>query len=149
MEILDGWGIQTFKALAALPEIPLTQRLGQSGLYLQKLAQGRIKRTLVPVEIASTFVESYEFDDPVELLESLAFLLHRLIQQITERLMSHSLATNELRLTLDLGVTQLFDGSKSEQYKREWKLSLPTQDKNMLFSVVRLDLEHTTLTAPV
>jgi protein ImuB len=46
-------------------------------------------------------------------------------------------------------VTQLLDGSKGEQYKREWKLPLPTQDKNMLFSVVRLDLEHTTLTAPV
>jgi len=149
LEILDGWGIQTFAELAALPEIPLTQRLGQSGLYLQKLAQGRIKRTLVSVDIFSTFVESYEFDDPVELLESLAFLLHRLIQQIAERLMSHSLATNELRLTLDLGVTQLRNGSKGEQYKREWKLPLPTQDKNMLFSVVRLDLEHTTLTAPV
>jgi protein ImuB len=149
LEILDGWGIQTFKALAALPEVPLTQRLGQPGLYLQKLAQGRIKRTLVPVETALTFVESYEFDDPVELLESLAFLLHRLIQQITERLMSHSLATNELRLTLDLGVTQLLDGSKGEQYKREWKLPLPTQDKNMLFAVVRLDLEHSTLAAPV
>jgi hypothetical protein len=90
IEILNGWGIQTFKALAALPEIPLTGRLGQAGLYLQKLAQGRIKRTLIPVETASTFVESYEFDDPVELLESLAFLLHRLIQQITERLISHS-----------------------------------------------------------
>lgn len=149
LEILDGWGIQTFEALAALPEIPLTQRLGQSGLYLQKLAQGRIKRTLVPVEIASTFIESYEFDDPVELIEQLAFLLHRLIQQIVERLLSHSLATNEIRLTLDLGVTQLLDGSKGERYKREWKLPLPTQDKNMLFSVVRLNLEHTTLTAPV
>lgn len=149
LEILDGWGVQTFKALAALPEIPLTQRLGQPGLYLQKLAQGQIKRTLISVEIASTFVESYEFDDPVELLESLAFLLHRLIQQITERLVSHSLATNELRLILDLGVTQLRDGSKGEQYKREWKLPLPTQDTNMLFAVVRLDLEHSTLAAPV
>lgn len=149
LEILDGWGIQTFKQLAALPEIPLTQRLGQPGLYLQKLAQGRIKRTLVPVHTVSTFVESYEFDDPVELLESLAFLLHRLIQQITERLMLHSLATNELRLTLDLGVTQLRDGSKGEKYEREWKLPLPTQDKNMLFAVVRLDLEHSTFAAPV
>jgi protein ImuB len=149
VEILDGWGIQTFKALAALPEIPLTERLGQSGLYLQRLAQGRIKRTIVPVQTALTFVESYEFDDPVEMLESLAFLLHRLIQQITERLMSHSLATNELRLTLDLGVTQLCDGSKGEQYRREWKLPLPTQDKNMLFAVVRLDLEHSTLAAPI
>jgi protein ImuB len=149
IEILDGWGIQTFKALAALPEIPLTGRLGQAGLYLQKLAQGRVKRTLIPVETASMFVESYEFDDPVELLESLAFLLHRLIQQITERLMSHSLATNELRLALDLGVAQLRDGSIGEQYKREWKLPLPTQDKNMLFAVVRLDLEHCTFAAPV
>lgn len=149
LEILDGWGVHTFRTLAVLPEIPLTQRLGQPGLYLQKLAQGRIKRTLVPIETASTFVESYEFDDPVELLEQLAFLLHRLIQQIVERLMSRSLATNEVRLTLDLGVTQLRDGSTGEQYKREWKLPLPTQDKSMLFSVVRLDLEHSTLAAPV
>jgi protein ImuB len=149
LEILDGWGIQKLRALAALPEIPLTQRLGQPGLYLQKLAQGRIKRTLVSVETASTFLESYEFDDPVELLESLAFLLHRLIQQITERLISRSLATNELRMTLDLSVTQLRDGSTGEHYKREWKLPLPTQDKNMLFAVVRLDLEHSTLAAPV
>ncbi|SRR6266496_827943 len=148
-EIFHSWGIHTFKALAALPEISLTERLGQSGLYLQKLAQGRIKRTLVPVEMAPTFVETYEFDEPVEILESLTFLLHRLIQQICDRLISHSLATNELRLILDLEVMQLQDGSTGEQYKREWKLPVSTQDKNTLFAVVRLDLENITLTSPV
>src|SRR5262249_20283829 len=81
LDILDGWGIHTFKSLAALPEVPLVERLGQSGLYLQKLARGQIHRPLVPVQPAPEFVESYEFDDPVETLESLAFVLNRVLQE--------------------------------------------------------------------
>jgi protein ImuB len=149
LDVLESWGIRTLKTLAALPELPLTERLGQAGLYLQRLAQGRVRRTLVPVEAPSTFVASCEFEDPVEILESLAFLLHRLIQQICDQLAAHSLATHELRLTLDLKVLQRKDGSDGEQYRREWKLPVPTQDSNTLFALVRLGLESISLTAPV
>ncbi len=149
LDVLESWGVRTLQALAALPELPLTERLGQAGLYLQRLAQGRVHRTLVPVEAPSAFLASYEFEDPVEALESLAFLLHRLIQQICECLAARSLAANELRMTLDLEVQQLQDGSTGEQYRREWKLPLPTQDKNMLFALVRLGLEGVALTAPI
>ena len=48
------------------------------------------------------FIESYEFEDPVETLESLAFVLNRLLQEICDRLVAQSLATNELRLTWSL-----------------------------------------------
>jgi len=34
LEILSHWGITDFQSLAALPEVPLTERLGQPGLHL-------------------------------------------------------------------------------------------------------------------
>jgi len=148
-EVLEGWGINTFRALAALPSIALVERLGQAGLTLQKLAQGQLVRPLRIAESTLEFVESYEFDDPVETLESLAFVLNRLLQQLCARLASHSLATNELRLTLDLEVRSLQGRNEREQYKHEWKLPLPTQDRNMLFTLVRLDLERIAFSAPI
>src|SRR6185369_9328739 len=35
LEILELWGIRNFRALAALPEIALSERLGQEGIRLQ------------------------------------------------------------------------------------------------------------------
>ncbi len=149
LETLEGWGIRTFKALAELPEIALTERLGQAGLHLQRLAQGRVVRALVPVESITEFIESYEFDDPVEALESLAFILNLLLQQLCTKLVSQSLATNELRLTLRLEVRQQNETSESEQYLHSWKLPFPTQDKNVLFTLLRLDLEKQTFSSPI
>jgi protein ImuB len=149
LEVLDGWGIHTFRSLAILPPIALVERIGQEGLRLQELAQGRTNRPLLPVEPEPDFVESYEFDDPVETLESLAFVLNRLLQQVCARLISHSRATNELRLTLDLEVRQMQNGHENEHYRHEWKLPVPTQDRNMLFALVRLDLERQTFSAPI
>jgi protein ImuB len=149
LEVLERWGIHTFKSLVALPPIALVERLGQEALTLQELAQGRITRPLVTAEPAPNFIESYEFDDPVETLESLAFVLNRLLQQVCARLTSHSLATNELRLTLDLDVRQVRNKQSGEQYKHNWKLPVPTRDRSILFTLLRLDLERNTFSAPI
>jgi protein ImuB len=149
LEILTGWGIRTFKDLAALPTVELVERLGQTGFHLQELAQGRANRPLKPVEPLPEFVESYEFDDPVDTLESLGFVMNRLLQEICGRLGGQALATNEVRLTLDLEVRQINDEKQGEQYKHEWKLPVPTQDHHMLFTLLRLDLERHTFVAPV
>jgi protein ImuB len=148
-EVLDGWGIHTFRSLAGLPSIAIVERLGQQGLTLQKLAQGRVSRMLRVVEPMPDFIESFEFDDAVETLESLIFVLNRVLQQICDRLISESLATNELRLTMALEVRQIRDGQDGEQYKHDWKLPVPTQDRNMLFTLLRLDLERNTFSAPI
>ena len=149
LEVLESWGIHTFNSLAALPSIALTERLGQQGLVLQRLAQGLANRPLKPIEPMPEFVEEYEFDDPVETLESLAFVLNRVLQEICDRLVSQSLATNELRLTLGLEVRQIQDGKEGEKYRHEWKLPVPTQDHNVLFTLLRLDLERNTFSAPI
>jgi len=102
LEILSRWGIRSLRALAALPEVSLTERLGQQGLRLQQLARGSVSRTLVPVEALMVFEEAIELEHPIVLLEPLAFLLNRLLDQLCARLASRALCTQELRLTLDL-----------------------------------------------
>jgi len=158
LEILNGWGIRTFQALAALPTVAVVERLGQEGLYLQKLACGKIDRPLLTVEASAEFVASFEFDDPVETLESLFFILNRLLLELCSKLLSAALAAQELRLTVELEVRQKLrqiqisgkpSEKEEEQYRHEWKLPVPTQNRNLLFGLVRLQLEKTTFSAPV
>ena len=115
---LHRWGIRNLRALAALPEIALSERLGQIGLRLQQLARGEVSRTLVPLEVPMLFEEAVELEHPILLLEPLAFLLNRLLEQLCARLGSRALATQELRLTLDLsnrgGIEDEFAGIASE-----------------------------------
>jgi protein ImuB len=150
LEVLESWGIRTFQSLAALPTVAIVERLGQEGLYLQKLAQGQINRPLLTSEPDAEFIESFEFDDPVETLESLFFILNRLLHQLCSKLISAALSAQELRLTIALEVRRRQNDQKEEeQWQHEWKLPFPTQNRNLLFGLVRLQLEKTTFSAPV
>src|SRR5207302_4493178 len=88
---LARWGIRNLHALAALPGVALSERLGQEGLRLQQLARGAASRTLVPVEAPLVFEEAIELEHPITLLEPLAFLLNRLLEQLCARLGSRAL----------------------------------------------------------
>jgi protein ImuB len=99
---LERWGIRNLHGLAELPEVALSERLGQKGLRLQQLARGAVSRTLIPVETTPVFEEAIELEFPIILLEPLAFLLNRLLEQICARLAMRALNTQELRLTLEL-----------------------------------------------
>lgn len=140
----ERWGIRDFRGLAALPEVALSQRLGQEGLRLQKLAQGRTERTIVSTEPTLEFEESIELEDAIELLEPLALILNRLLDQICSRLASRSLAANELRLTLEL--TGHEDQSIEEQqqsksiYQRSFQFPVPMQDSRTFLKLLQLDL---------
>jgi nucleotidyltransferase/DNA polymerase involved in DNA repair len=102
LETLDRWGVRNLRALAALPEIALAERLGQDGLRLQRWARGEGERTLVPSDAPLEFEEAMELEYPLESLESLAFLLARMLEHLCARLQARALATNELRLRLQL-----------------------------------------------
>jgi protein ImuB len=149
LEILDSWGIHTLQSLAMLPPVPLVERLGQEGLRLQKLALGEVTRTLAPVQPALEFVERFEFEVPIETIESLSFILNRLLQQLCARLSSRALATNELQLTLLLAIRYSNTEQAGESYQRVWRLPLPTTNSKMLFRLVCLDLETQQLSAPI
>ncbi len=146
LDVLDSWGIRTFQSLASLPPIALTERLGQEGLRLQRLARGEMQRELVPAEPPLCFRESIELEEPVELLEPLAFVLNRLLDQITARLESRSLATDHVRIELGLEVykdRQMAAESHTGPHAthlRTLKLPVPTQDSKLLLKLLQLDL---------
>src|SRR5579864_7748279 len=148
LETLDRWGIRNLHALAALPQISLSERLGQEGLRLQQLARGAASRTLVPVEAPLVFEEAIEVEHPITLLEPLAFLLNRLLEQLCARLGSRALATQELHLTLEL---EVFHQSKinNQQFVRTLRLPLPMLDAKVFLKLLQLDLNANPPGAPI
>jgi protein ImuB len=160
---LHRWGIWNLRALGALPEVALVERLGQKGRQLQQLAQGKTFRTLVPVDPPMIFEETIEPEDPVVLLEPMAFLLDRMLGQICARLESRALATQELRLRLelDLGYKDDEDEAKStkvlpetgssprETFERTLRLPLPLLDRNVFLKLLQLDLKAHPPGAPI
>jgi len=149
---LERWGIRNLHALAALPEIALSERLGQEGLRLQQLARGSASRTLVPVEALAVFEEAVELEYPLVLLEPLAFLLNRLLDQICARLASRALNTQELRLTLELESFSSFNQQSeinNQQFHRTLRLPLPMLDPKLFLKLLQLDLNAHPPGAPI
>ena len=126
LETLDRWGVRNCRTLAALPEVALSERLGQNGLRLQRMARGATERSLTFAEPALSFEEAIELEYPVALLEPLAFILNRLLDQLCARLSARALATNELRLRLELenppqkhGDTEIIDDLEIDDCRLE------------------------------
>ena len=144
--------MRNLRALAALPEVALSERLGQEGLRLQQLARGAASRTLVPVETPPIFEEAIELEYPIVLLEPLAFLLNRLLENICARLASRALHTQELRLTLDLqSFLSLNQQSaiSNQQFHRTLSLPLPMLDAKLFLKLLQLDLNAHPPGAPI
>ena len=169
-QTLDRWGVRNLRELAALPAIALSERLGQEGLRLQQLARGAASRTLVPVEMPPIFEEAIELEYPIVLLEPLAFLLNRLLENICARLASRALHTQQLRLTLELETFSFFNqppvisnqqsSRQSEietrnsktypiQFHRTLSLPLPMLDPKLFLKLLQLDLNAHPPGAPI
>src|SRR5271169_2437078 len=103
LQTLERWGIRTCAALAALPVLELSERLGQEGVRLQELARGAHVRALVLAEPAEILEEEMELDDAVEDLEPLSFVLGRLLDQVCARLAARALSAAAIRVRFDLG----------------------------------------------
>jgi protein ImuB len=70
LETFTRWGVATCGALAALPVIQLSERMGQDGVRLHTLARGAFERSLVLAKPSIYFQEEMELDDAVVELES-------------------------------------------------------------------------------
>ena len=164
-DTLERWGVRTCKALAALPSAQLSERLGQEGIRLQELARGTNQRALIPAQTAARFEEAMELDTPVRELEPLAFLLGRLLDQLCGRLSARTLATNEIRLRMQLepGEEEIFGiadnvsirkkgptpSSLPSIYEHALRLPLPMRDSKALLRLWRLHLESHPPVSPI
>jgi protein ImuB len=154
LETFERWGIRSLRALAALPEIALSARLGQPGVHLHQLARGTVSRTLVPYEASPVFQEAIELEHPIVLLEPLAFLLSRLLDQICTRLSARALATQELRLELELAQGWVDDAAdngrqRSSAFRRNLHLPVPLLDPKIFLKILQLDLKAHPPGAPI
>ena len=161
LETLERWGIRNLRNFGTLPELAISERLGTKGVHLQKLARGAVHRTLVPIDPPLVFEEAIELEYPVILLEPLAFLLARLLDQICTRLSSRALATQELRLKLQLntGIQAEDDagplasaGENNHRlviFERVLRLPLPMLDPKVFLKLLQLDLKAHSPGAPI
>jgi protein ImuB len=134
-ETLERWGIRTSGELASLPEIELSERLGQEGLRLQSFSRGVGSRLLIPHEEPLAFEESRELEYALESLEPLSFVMSSMLSQLCLRLAQHSLAASQVNLSLEL------DSRTVRCYERIFKLSVPTCDSKVLLKLLQLNLE--------
>jgi protein ImuB len=159
LETLDRWGVDCLRALAALPVLQLSERLGQHGVLLHELARGARTRSLVLAETCLSFEEEMELDDSVEELEPLSFWLGRLLDQLCARLEARALAVRTIHIRFELepsfekDVQALKDESRKKtapkEYAKVLTLPVPMRDSKVLLKLVRLSLQGDPPKSPI
>jgi protein ImuB len=159
LEILERWGVEMLQALAALPVLQLSERLGQEGVRLSELARGVRQRSLVLAQASASFAEEMELDDAVEELEPLSFLLGRLLDQLCARLEARALAVRAVRVRFELqpSFEKDFQMLKEDvrtkprvkQYVKVLTLPVPMRNAKTLLKLLRLQLQGDPPAAPI
>ena len=159
LETLERWGVRTCEALAALPVLQLSERLGQEGVQLHEWARGASVRSLALAERSICFEEEMELEDSVEELEPLSFLLGRLLDQLCARFKARSLAFHAIHLHFDLDISAKKDlqiknehrapQSEAAIYDKTLTLPLPMRNSKMLLNLLRLQLQGDPPAAPI
>jgi protein ImuB len=136
--ILANWGLSTLGDLTALPRDEIVRRFGSEGLALWKRATGGDSRPLHLVTPPQSFRAEMEFEQEIETLEPLLFILRRFLDRLTLelRVSQHVAAAMELTLRLE----------DDTRHARGFRLPEPTADPEILFRTLHTHLEslHTT-----
>jgi protein ImuB len=127
------WGIHTLGMLAELPEKALIARIGQEGKRLRQLARGELPHLFRPIEPPFSLIERIDLDTPVELLDSLLFVIAMMLDQLILR------ATARIFALASVTVTLALEGGT--QYQRTVRPALPTNFKQLWIKLIHLDLE--------
>jgi protein ImuB len=139
--ILHQWGIHTLGQLTALSRDDLAARLGMRAVEMWERANGRAERILKLVSPPESFIESFEFENEIETVEPLLFILRRFLQQLATRLNAIYLVAKELRLRITF--------ADKSQYERIFKIPQPTNNEDILFRMLHTHLENFTSKHPI
>jgi protein ImuB len=159
VETLERWGVRTCEALAKLPLLDLSERLGQQGVQLHQWANGAGLHSMILAEPELRFEEEMALECAVEELEPLAFLLGRLLDQLCTRLSARGVSASAIRLRFTLDNSYENESSlhpisneRSDEKKiHETLLTLPvpTRDSKMLLRLLRLHLQSDPPSVPI
>ena len=131
--VLRHWGLRTLGDLTALPRDQIVQRFGAEGLALWNRAAGGAPRPLHPIAPPQTFAASMEFEQEIETLEPLLFILRRFLERLALELRASHYVAAELELTLRL--------EDEKTHARRFRLPEPTADADILFRALHTHLE--------
>jgi protein ImuB len=134
LDILHRWGIHTLGQFAALEKEEVGVRLGPIGLQLWDRAKGKTTRLLKLISPPESFAETFEFENEIETVEPLLFILRRFLQQLSLRLDALYLVASELRLQITF--------SDKSAYRRNFKIPEPTNHGEVLFRMLHTHLEN-------
>jgi len=124
------WGIRTLGELAALPEVDLIARLGQQAKLRRNVARGVAAHPFQPIEAEFTLKEFFDFETPVEEMDSLLFIGARMIDCLVARASARALSL--ATLTVDLAL------AGERQHKRVIRPALPSIDRKFLLKLLQL-----------
>jgi protein ImuB len=141
LEILHRWGIHTLGQFAALPKDDVGARLGPVGLQLWDRTKGKTTRLLKLVPPPESFEEAFEFENEIETVDPLLFILRRFLEQLSLRLDALYLVASELRLQITF--------SNKSAYRRQFKIPEPTNNGEVLFRMLHTHLENFTSDFPI
>src|SRR5438067_10587322 len=139
--ILHQWGIHALGQLAALNPDELAARLGTVAVKLWQRANGCSERLLKVVSPPESFIESFEFENEIETVEPLLFMLRRFLQQLVIRLNAIYLLAKEIRLRITF--------SDRSHYEHTFKIPQPTNNEEVLFRMLHTHLENFTSRHPI
>lgn len=134
LTVLHKWGIHTLGQLAALEKDQLGARLGPEAIRLWERASGKSVRLLQLVQPTESLAETFEFENEIETVEPLLFMLRRFLQQLSLRLDALYLVVQELTLRITFG--------DKSSYERRFKIPEPTRSVETLFRMLHTHLEN-------
>ena len=126
------WGIRTLGELAALPEVDLIARLGKPTRHWCGLARGVAPHTFQPIEPEFALKELFEFETPVEEMDSLLFIGARMIDCLVERASSRGMSLASLTIDMSL------EGGLG--HKRAIRPAVPSIDRKFLLKLLQLEI---------
>ena len=140
-EVMRLWGIQSLGELMALPVAEVSERMGVETVLLLEKCRGKRRRVLELVRQSAEFVQHMEFEQGMESLDPLLFLIRRMLETLIARLAAIHLVVGELRLSLKFD-----DESKHE---RSFRVPDPSRDVDLLFRILHTYLEDLTAESPI
>jgi len=132
-DILRRWGIKLVAAFLALGKDKIAERLGPAGLELFDFARSDKIRPLNLTAPKQVYEEYFEFENHVETLEPLLFIIRRFLDSLTRRVGLAYLVVQDLTISLKL--------DSGAAHDRTLKIPAPTREVEILFRILHNYLE--------
>lgn len=140
-DILRRWGVTNVAAFLALGKDKIAERLGPAGVQLYDAAQSDKFRPLNLTAPRQIYEEHFEFENPVETLEPLLFIVRRFLDSLARRVGLAYKVVQDIILSLQL--------ESGETHERTLKIPAPTRDVDVLFRILHNYLENVRTQSPV